>query len=115
MHPAGEHEYVRTRLDHLFRYLEIILGARCTWVGTQERLESDIRRRDGWVGCGGAGKPVRGLAVGEDEDDVRVWQAWGVAGVDERLEVRACGESRRVNPGRPLERAGGGNRGGLHT
>lgn len=66
----------------------------------QKRRQADVRSRDGWDRGGGASEPERGLAVRKDEDDVCVWKAGGVAGVDKRLEVGAWGrvknQSRRT-------------------
>lgn len=55
----------------------------------QVGLECEVRGRDGRIGGGCASEAICSLAVGEDEDNARVWESRGVLSVDECLKVRA--------------------------
>ena len=56
-------------------------------------LEREVGGGDGWGGGGCACEACGGFAVGEDEDDAGVWEGGRILGVNERLEVGACGRA----------------------
>jgi len=49
-----------------------------------------MARRDGRVGVLRAREAVCGLAVGENEHDLRIGEGGSVLGINERLQVGAC-------------------------
>ena len=91
MHPPREDDDVRILTHTHLRYLLIILVPARAGVRFEERLEGEVRRRDGRVRLCGAHEPVRGLAVRDHAHDRAVRERGRVECVDQCLEVRPCG------------------------
>jgi len=71
VHPTGEHDDVRLRVKHDARDVRVVRRAGALWRRLEVRLQREVARWDGRVGALCAREAVGGLAVGEDENDLR--------------------------------------------
>lgn len=88
VHPAREHDDVRTRLDDELRDRPVVVVARRPRVRLEVRLEREIGRLDGRARGRCARQAMGVLAVGDDSDDRAGREGGCVECIDEGLQVR---------------------------